>query len=125
MLKNDHQALPLKKNTKIALIGPYANNRNLIGMWAIHGNSQDTVTILDGIKENTNYVKVAKGTDLCRNKKLLHNLGFLSNESIDKMVSDDKTESKNNQEAIRIASKADTIVLTLGEETYEACEAGA
>lgn len=125
MLKNDHQALPLKKNTKIALIGPYANNRNLIGMWAIHGNPQDTVTILDGIKENTNYVKVAKGTDLCRNKKLLHNLGFLSNESIDKMVSDDKTESKNNQEAIRIASKADTIVLTLGEETYEAGEAGA
>lgn len=125
MLKNNRQALPLKKNTKIALIGPYADNKNLIGMWAIHGNPQDTVTIFDGIKENTDYVEVAKGTDLCRDKELLQNLGFLSEKVIDDMISDDETESKNNQEAIRIASKADTIVLTLGEETYEAGEAGA
>ncbi|WP_103662587.1 beta-glucosidase BglX [Lactobacillus sp. HT06-2] len=125
MLKNDNHALPLKKNEKVALIGPYANNKNLIGMWAIHGNTQDTVTIYEGIKENTDFLKVAKGTDLCRNKDLLKRLGFLSNETIDEMVSDDETEKNNNQEAINIASEADTIILTLGEETYEAGEAGA
>lgn len=125
MLKNKNNILPLKKNTKIALIGPYVDNKNLIGMWAIHGNSEDTITIAEGIRKYTDNLLISKGTDLCRDKNLLRRLGFISSSKIDEIVSDNKTEKRNNEQAIKIASESDVIVLTLGEETYETGEAGA
>ena len=38
LLKNEH-ALPLQKNERIALFGPFINDRNLLGAWHWHGNS--------------------------------------------------------------------------------------
>ncbi len=125
LIQNKNSILPLKKDAKVALIGPYANSQKLIGMWAIHGNSRDTVTIADGLGQYTNNLTVNHGTDLCRDKALLKKLGFLTEKDINKMVSSPEKERINIQNAIKAAKAADTIVLTLGEETYEAGEAGA
>lgn len=125
LLQNKNNILPLKKDTKVALIGPYANSQKLIGMWAIHGNSKDTVTIYDGLKQYTKNLTISHGTDLCRDKALLEKLGFLTKIDIDKMVSSPEKEKINIKNAIKTAKAADIIVLTLGEETYEAGEAGA
>ncbi len=35
LIQNKNNILPLKKDAKVALIGPYANSQKLIGMWAI------------------------------------------------------------------------------------------
>ena len=34
LLKNDNNILPLNKDTKIALIGPYSDSKELCGMWS-------------------------------------------------------------------------------------------
>lgn len=124
LLQNDNHVLPLAKEQKVVLIGPYASRKTLIGMWAIHGNPQDTITIADGMKRFIPDLKVYQGTDLQRSKKLLKNLGFLNEKEIAEAISTPKQEQKNNQEALEAAKKADTVVLALGEETYEDGEAG-
>lgn len=124
LLQNDNHVLPLNKEQKVVLIGPYASRKTLIGMWAIHGNPQDTITIADGMKRFIPDLKVYQGTDLQRSKKLLKNLGFLDEKEIAEAISTPKQEHKNNQEALEAAKKADTVVLALGEETYEDGEAG-
>lgn len=52
LLKNDNDLLPLSRNLKsIALIGPLADSRrDLIGTWALAARDEDTVTVLEGLK---------------------------------------------------------------------------
>ena len=51
LLKNDN-ILPLKKNTKIALVGPFANDKeNMLGSWHADGNPDDVVTLLEAVTD--------------------------------------------------------------------------
>ncbi|HEY4334928.1 MAG TPA: glycoside hydrolase family 3 C-terminal domain-containing protein [Puia sp.] len=66
LLKNDHQALPLKKNLrKIAVFGPNADNTiSVLGNY--NGFPSTTVTVLQGIRNKLGpgvQVYYAKGTD--------------------------------------------------------------
>ncbi|MFS0615785.1 glycoside hydrolase family 3 N-terminal domain-containing protein [Lederbergia ruris] len=55
LLKNE-DVLPLS-NEKIALIGPYAHNRDILGEWSIFGKQEEAVTLKEGIAQHTsNYV---------------------------------------------------------------------
>lgn len=50
LLKNDG-ILPLSKDIKkIALIGPFADNHNIIGFWSCNGRNEESVTVYEGIK---------------------------------------------------------------------------
>ncbi len=50
LLKNEVNALPLKKEQKIALIGPLADNKSeLIGNWNGSGNANDCVSLREGL----------------------------------------------------------------------------
>lgn len=57
LLKNDNQALPLKRTCKIAVVGPFADNSGLqSGGWTVNwqGTSENyagATTILDGIRK--------------------------------------------------------------------------
>lgn len=124
LLKNKNNALPLSTEENMVLIGPYADNHALNGMWAIHGSKTDTVSILQGIQKFVPNIPTEKGTDLRRDSSLLAGLGFLSEQEIKRMVSSEKENHHNLMQAIKISQKSDTIILTLGEETYEAGEAG-
>ncbi|SDB23970.1 glycoside hydrolase family 3 N-terminal domain-containing protein [Butyrivibrio sp. INlla16] len=59
LLKNEGGLLPLKKDTKISLVGSLADNRSeVVGAWAISWKEKDCVSILDGMKQefsNVNY----------------------------------------------------------------------
>lgn len=125
LLKNKNNALPLDKNEKIALIGPYGNSHDLLGMWAVHGEPKDSVSIEEGLKQYVDNFEIEKGTDINRNRKILEEMGFFTKEQIDKMISTEKVEKKNNERAISLAQKSDTVILALGENTLEAGEAGA
>lgn len=50
LLKNNH-ILPLKKNTKIAIIGPFANSKDILGAWSLFGKKEEAVTLADAIAE--------------------------------------------------------------------------
>lgn len=125
MLQNKNKALPLDQNEKIALIGPYSTEHSLLGMWAVHGNPKDSVSIEEGIKKYIPNVKIAKGTDINRNRKMLEEMGFFNEKQIDQMISSKAVEQKNNEQAINLAKNSDVVILAMGENALEAGEAGA
>lgn len=127
LLKNKDNILPLKaKEQKIALVGPYSDSKYLLGMWAVHGNVEDTITIKQGIESyvTKGNLKVATGTDITRDYKMLKSMGYFSDEQIDQMISSEDTENKQHEKAISIAKEADTVIMALGEHTLESGEAG-
>lgn len=51
LLKNEDNVLPLNENSKISLIGPFADKVH-IGSWFCLGEEKDGVSIYQGLKEN-------------------------------------------------------------------------
>jgi beta-glucosidase len=50
LLKNEGGVLPLSRSAKVALIGPFAKDRDqLHGPWTLFADSRDAVTLADGI----------------------------------------------------------------------------
>ena len=96
LLKNDNKILPLDKEmSSIALIGPLANNKSeLNGNWAALGDSNDVVTVYEGIK-----AKISPHTQL----HFAKGCGF--------------TEDNKDAfgEALAAAEKSDVVIIVLGE----------
>jgi beta-glucosidase len=120
LLKNDNKVLPLDKNKKIALIGPYANEKALVGLWAISADQKSIVTLKEAmenkIDDNLSY---AHGCDIIDDYSLLGDFGYM----MQKMAVKRDCE-KDLEEALKIAADADTIVVALGEHTLQSGEAG-
>jgi beta-glucosidase len=50
LLKNEGNILPLSPQTRLAVIGPLANNRHdLLGCWSLHTHPEDVETVLAGL----------------------------------------------------------------------------
>ncbi len=123
LLKNKNHVLPLQKNKKIALIGPYIDNIGITGSWSMFSDRTKNGTILDIFKEKIGKdVLYAKGCEILRQ------------EEINKILSADglptvhvENESQKEQEmitsALQIAKKADVILLALGEHYKQSGEA--
>ncbi|WP_326512873.1 beta-glucosidase BglX [Clostridium intestinale] len=120
LLKNDNKVLPLDKNKKIALIGPYANEKALVGLWAISADQKSIVTLKEAMEnkigDNLSY---AHGCDIIDDYSLLGDFGYM----MQKMAVKRDCE-KDLEEALKIAADADTIVVALGEHTLQSGEAG-
>jgi beta-glucosidase len=104
LLKNQGQLLPLKPGLKnIAVIGPLADSKfDMIGNWSAKGEPKDVVTLLEGIKlavgENCNVV-YEKGCNI-------------------------RGDSATNfQPAIAAASRADVVIMAVGEASMMSGEA--
>ena len=115
LLKNTNQTLPINKNSKIALIGPFANNKpEMFSMWAFMGDSKSVVTLLDGIKKQAPEVLFAEGTqvsdDTIFNKK-------------SRKTFDAELQQKMISEAVDAAQKSDVVVAVLGESSGMSGEA--
>lgn len=95
LLKNDNQTLPLKGDKRIALIGPLAKDQyEILGCWSAMGD-RDTVpvSVYEGLTAavGEKHISYTRGCDI---------------------QSDD---TKGFDEAVRIASKADVVVMVMGE----------
>lgn len=100
----EKQLLPLSKDVKqLAVIGPLADaRREMIGSWSAAGDWKKSVTLLEGIKAAVSTkanVLFARGCN----------------------ISDDSTTYF--AEAVRVAQKADVVVLALGEGAWMTGEA--
>ena len=62
LLKNQ-DVLPLKQDAKIALIGPFINDRQLLGAWHWHGNDAFVKTYLDVFDHNVGYTQTSLSID--------------------------------------------------------------
>ena len=93
LLKNGNGILPLKKDCKVALIGPMAKNReDLLGSWHGRGRAEDVISIFEGLSEVMPEVLYSKGCDF------------------------DGEDCSGFDEAVKAASEADVAVLCLGEK---------
>lgn len=93
LLKNENQLLPLKLDTKIALIGPLANVQyDYMGSWHAAGSADDCVNPLTGLKaQTTASITYAMGCDVNSQRKD----GF--------------------KEALEVAETSDVIIMVVGE----------
>ena len=95
LLKNEG-ILPLDKNVKkVALIGPLAEEHEIIGFWACRGRNEESVTIAEGIRQMLPdaEITIVKG---CGNRF-------------------DDCNTSDFPEAIEAATQADVVILCLGE----------
>ncbi|MZQ86530.1 beta-glucosidase BglX [Paenibacillus sp. 5J-6] len=99
LLKNE-SVLPLKKEQNIALIGPFAQNGDILGPWSWLGSKEEAVQLYDGLKAKTSRIVTAQGSDI------------------------ESVTATQLEEALSVAREADVIVLALGEHSDMSGEAG-
>ena len=101
LLKNNG-ILPLKEEAKIALIGPFADEHEIIGSWHAKGRCEESVTVKEGVENLLGrQVECARGCSW-------------------KLFEDDESEI---QSAVRIAEQSDCIIACVGEHMYYSGEA--
>jgi len=115
LLKNSGGLLPLKKSGTIALVGPLANNRsNMLGTWAVSGNAETAVPVLDGMKNvggNGVQILYAKGANITDDSALAK----MANVFGEKVSIDARTPQALIEEAVTVANRSDVVVAVLGE----------
>lgn len=124
LLKNKNNLLPLPKTgKKIALIGPYADSTDCVGMWAIHADRSRAVT-LRAAMENA-LERDIDWTPGCVTLEDLSILGEFGNvPAFRGTTADEATMRRWEQEALRLAEKSDVLVLAMGEHMLQSGEAG-
>jgi beta-glucosidase len=112
LLKNDGNVLPLKKNAKVALVGPLANNRvNMPGTWSVAVDFEKSASLMDGLQAAGIEVKYAKGANFVSDSKLEERISVFG-KSTDR---DNRPEPVMIAEALKIARESDVIVAAMGE----------
>jgi beta-glucosidase len=120
LLKNENQALPLDKKEHIALIGPYADEKSTVGMWAISAEKEKIVTLKETLSTYLNReILYAKGCEILQDYTGLGFFGFGEEKNKEKIDTDEQII-----QAIEIAQKAETIVVALGEHPLQSGEGG-
>ncbi|SFK45730.1 beta-glucosidase [Marinilactibacillus piezotolerans] len=98
LLKNEN-ILPLIKNQKVALIGPKAKSRDILGAWSWIGDKEEAVSLSDGLQKKDIELSV---------------LGFQDGREL---------SDKNIKKAVRLAEGQDIVILAVGETSQETGEA--
>ena len=103
LLTNHEDILPLSQApSRIAVIGPLADNQEeMLGPWSIVGKGEDMVSMLDGIKA------------AFPSSEIEHAAGGVVHDAVDGDIA----------VAVDVASRADVVILFLGEEAVMSGEA--
>lgn len=121
LLKNEGNILPLKKEGKIALIGPLADTRNNIaGTWSVAQVPSKYTTIKEAMEHalaGKATLLYAQGSNIWRNQELQKN-----GESGKPINWGNEAEMKD--EALKIAKEADVIICAMGESAEMSGECG-
>lgn len=120
LLKNE-AILPLTSSQKVAIVGPYANSKELSGMWSFNVDAEKVVTVLSGIKKQAEDVTYAKGSPIIEDISLFESFNTAAN--IADLTSNDT--DKDLEEAIKVASEAEVIMVAIGEHPQQSGEGGA
>ncbi len=115
LLKNQGDLLPINPSSKIALIGPMANNAlNMQGTWSVAGDYKSSVSIYDGLKNavgDKGSVMYARGANIVPGADLESRISIFGKET----DRDNRSDKEMIKEAISISTKSDVIVAVLGE----------
>ncbi len=133
LLENDEETLPLK-GKKIAIIGPYASEKNMQSSWAISGSPETSVTIMEAVGEsddvklflNLESAKAAPAdgkTIVCIAKgSTILDDGTVTGMRVYENENFDEENDKLINEAVEAAEWADEVILCLGEHFEQSGE---
>ena len=112
LLKNDHGALPLKREEKIALIGALAADKDApLGNWRAHADPHSAMSLLEGFQEAQLNFEYSHGVHV-----QWGDAGF----EYPVIVNTDNWDGFG--EAVEAARHADKVVLVLGETARQSGE---
>jgi beta-glucosidase len=113
LLKNAGNTLPLDPAKSTAVIGPLGDDQHdMLGPWAGQGRDEDAVSVLTGIKAaSTGTVTFAQGCQM------------IDKDPPDNSPADECASNAGFAAAVDAASKADQVVLALGETRGQSGEA--
>lgn len=117
LLKNEGGLLPLKKQGKIALVGPMADNLSCVGSWAPTATYQHATLrqVMEQAVKGKADVLYAQGCNFFGDSILQDNAAFYR-------PTPWGDAAKLRREAMDVAKKADVIVLAMGEEQEQTGE---
>ena len=118
VLLENNGILPLKKEEKVAFIGPYTEERTIIGAWSIFADEEDVVTIKEGVEAQGVNAVFAKGCDSLKPGEIIPGMNKIYRSSRTK----EEAEAME-REAVEIAAGADKVVLCIGEHMAQTGEA--
>lgn len=124
LLQNKNKVLPLSKRQKVALIGPYADSRELTGLWAVYAEKKYVESIKTVFEKelDESIFKYSKGCEILDSYEGLGNFGFFEKEASISKTHDEK--EAEIEKAIELAKWADVVVFAMGEHTLQSGEAG-
>ncbi len=129
LLENKEELLPLCREDfqgekKIALIGPFADNRDSLGMWAIHGDKDAVVTVKQAFLENIapESLVCTEGCETMLAEDYTDLLAFY--EQTGKAAWSTEKRKGEMERALALAAEADVAVLALGESELQGGEGG-
>lgn len=100
LLANQNAILPMGRTTPVAIIGPGARSRDILGAWSWLGRTQEAVTLAEGVRA-------------------LSDGALISTQDFDYLQPTDTAVN----EALDLARQADIVVLALGEPSAMSGEA--
>lgn len=114
LLKNENHLLPLKKNVRIAVLGYLADSkRDTVGNWVFAADVDETVTVLEGLREKLSYTQITYETGvLLPPRKFPSLFAKLDGPGPDYEKFDQAVEINK---ALIAAKAADVVVMVLGE----------
>lgn len=122
LLKNDQNILPLKRNVKIALVGPLSNDKNnMLGTWAPTGDPSLSISILEGFKNVAPDAEItyAKGANITNDSAFAEKINVFGMRA----KIDSRSPEVMIKEAVANAKNADVVVAVIGEATEMSGEA--
>lgn len=117
LLENDG-ILPLKKEEKVAFIGPYTEEKTIIGAWSMFADEEDAVPIRAGVEAYGANAVFAKGQSILKPGESI--------QGMNKKYTNNGTKQQEEAmlaEAIEMAVSADKVVLCIGEHLAQTGEA--
>ena len=124
LLKNNNNILPLNKNQKIALIGPYADNISILGSWSMFSDKSKIITLKEAFENyaGSDNILYAKGSEILEEAEINRILIADGGKQIH-IENEKENAQKYISEAIEVAKKADVVVLAIGEHYRQSGEA--
>jgi beta-glucosidase len=109
LLKNEQDILPLRRDSRIAVIGPLGDDKDApLGNWRARAVSDSAVSLLEGIRVVQPGVPYARGGALFTDRSAqVYNT----------------SDRSGFAEAVALAREVDVVLMAIGEDAYESGEA--
>ena len=116
LLENDG-ILPLKKEDKVAFVGPYIDEKAIIGSWSIFGKNEDAVSIREGVEAKQMQAVWEKGCEVLDVGVKMAGFGSAYENKKTQEEIDGMTEA-----AVVAAKDAEKVVICIGEHMVQTGE---